>query len=121
MISKFLLGVAGLIIVLSAFWGGMMVASFCHDLLTPNYDICYVIWAWISLIPFGWICSRAFASESMQHPVATYLGLLPLILLMHVLLSQLGPGNPWLLPCMLVAVYAYITLESKVRQIAHDR
>lgn len=87
--SEFLLGVIGFLIVFTALVGGMIVAGVCHKLLTPSLDICYMIWLWLGLIPFWWICAAMLASDHIQHPVATYIGFLPLLLIMHAVILML--------------------------------
>lgn len=112
--SEFLLGVLGLIVVVSCFFGGTMLAGLCHDLLTPNLDIFYMIWMWICLIPFWWICVRTLSPKQFDHPVATYVGFLPLFLFMDILILKLGSGNPWLLPAMAIAYAVFFAIAERV-------
>src|SRR3954463_16227193 len=86
------------IIVMTVLIGGFIVAGICQETLTPNLDFFYMIWLWVCLIPFWWLCCTSLASDRIQHPAATYIGFLPLFLLVEVLTAKIGPGNPWLIP-----------------------
>jgi len=115
--SEFLLGVVGFLIVFLALVGGMIIAGVCHRLLTPHLDFCYMIWLWLWLIPLWWICTVTLVSDRIQHPVATYVGFLPLFLAMHAVISQFGPGNPWLLPAMIAACVFYSVISTGVDKV----
>ena len=102
----FLLTVLGLIMVVSLLFGGMILAGFCHELLTPDLDIFYVIWLWICGIPIWWLGVRTLATERIQHPVAAYLAFLPFLVLWQVLFSWLEPRNPLLIVGLAVITFA---------------
>jgi hypothetical protein len=113
--SSFLQGVVGFIIVMSVLVGGMVLAGLCHELLTPSLAICYVIWLWVCLIPFFWLCYMTL--HHVEHPVRAYVGLLPFVLLMGLLTDIIGPENPWMIPAMLVAIASYQVFLSGVRKV----
>jgi len=118
MLSNILLGGLGLIIVLSLFIGGSMLAGLCHEVFTPDLDFFGMIWHWIFLAPLWWLAVRSLSSEQFNHPVATYVGFLPFLVLIGALISQFGPGNPWLLPAMAIAYAGYFTIAERVGNLS---
>ena len=117
MMSKILHTVLGFLIVFSTLVGGMIAAGIFHDLLTADIDIFYMIWLWVGFGPFWWLGVRTLATERIEHPTAWYLAFLPFGLLMHMLISWLGPGNPWLLPAILIAGSAYFAIAKRISHV----
>jgi hypothetical protein len=115
--SSLLHGLIGYIIVMSVLIGGMLVAGICHHLLTPNFAFGYMLWLWVCLIPFWGLCCTSLASDHIQHPATTYVGFLPLLLLIYLVVDRIGPGNPWLAPALWAAVAAYTVVLWGVRKL----
>lgn len=114
--SQFLLGLIGLAIVMLFTLGGIIVALFLHQLVTPSLDSFLLIWIWIGLIPSWWLFTRVFSDdERFQNPVATYTGLLPFLLLLHVIMILFDPGDTWLWPVFAVFVLVYSKIAPRVR------
>ncbi len=120
--SEFRHGVLGFLIVFSTIVGGMSAAGICHEMLTPNIDIFYMIWLWVGGIPFWWLAVRTLVARRFEHPVATYLAILPLVLLFSLLLSWIGPGNLWLIALVSsIAYFVYIIVGERVGRLFRRR
>ena len=115
--SEFLLGVVGFLVVLTVLVGGMIMAGICHELLTPNFDILYMFWLWIWLAPFWWIGTRTLAFKQFEHPLVAYVGFLPLLMVLSILISWLEPGNPWILGTMVILYAVYFAISKRISQL----
>lgn len=73
--------------------------------------------AWLGLIPFWWLCSATLSTGQLEHPAATYIGLLPFLLVMDVLLNLFQPGNPWLWLAFAATVLAYSAVARWVNRL----
>ncbi|QDU53875.1 hypothetical protein [Aeoliella mucimassa] len=91
--SHGLLGVVGFAIVFISIVGGMAVAGWLQQSLTPNIELAYSVWLWVCLAPFAWICSRVLADQMPLHPVACYAVMLPLSLGLSLLSRSFEPHS----------------------------
>jgi hypothetical protein len=119
--SPFVQGLIGFIIVMSALVGGTEAAGACHELVTANVPTLYVLWLWVCLIPFWWLCWYTLGRDRMDRPVATYLWFLPPLMLCSLLTDVLGPLNPWLFPAMVVVFTAHAVVRSAVHRLGTNR
>ncbi len=93
--SQFLPGVAGLAVVLTLLFGGMVFAGLCQQLITPDLRVGYLAWLWVGLFPFWWVCGKPLMSNSIYHPTVLYVAILPFLLLLDALREFLGADNRW--------------------------
>ena len=105
--NDWLLTVAGLGIVMFAIVGGMGLAGVLQHYLTPDFELGYVLWLWVCVAPFFWLCNKYVG---YQYPLAAYLGLLPLTIGMHYVQQQLEPDSPWRQVVFVVGILGYTTL-----------
>jgi hypothetical protein len=117
--SEFLLGVLGFLVVFFLLAGGAMAAGALHNMLTGRLEMLYMVWLWICLIPFWWIIGQMAPAESIAHPIATYVLLLPFMLLCDALIPLFGPGNLWIAPFLAVCGGVYFTLGARAIAAFH--
>ncbi len=121
MMSRLLLGILGFVIVFGSIVGGMLAGGYVHHWLTPNIRFMYMIWLWIGMTPFMWICSRTIPPKCNHTEwLSNWLSALPLLVVAGIILDVWSDWileNVYLIAFLMLVVAALIEVPARIRQI----